>query len=468
MPRAAVKRLLKAAMRRSVGPQDVLKANQAGKATKATAFKPKEAITNGLEASVYAYRCATIIGLGVGSVPLEVRRRVSGRGGEQWEPVPEHPLQKLLEQPNERDGWSDFALRTTYLLMFGGDAYWSKLRSNLSGLSNADPTITMGVPSELWPWGPDKWSPIRGGKDEDFVTGYLSEVDKSTVPAHDIVHLMRPSIADDYHGFPEYRVAKRDIDTDLKAGVHQEASLDNQGVPSGMLKYKEAEGLEDEEWDALIEHFMEEYFGAKNARRPMALGNEVEWIQMAMTMLELDYVNSRKLTREAICIAMGVSPIVAGILDRSTYSNYDQAIEATWDLATIPLLLKMVRAINTGVAAEFGDDIKVFPVTRHVDALFGKHERRMKLAQGLFKEGGIAWSVLNESYELGLFEWPGWDVAPTTWELATKLEARGVPWATLNKRFGLGLDPWPGWDISFRPANAMPIDTFLVDADGQL
>jgi hypothetical protein len=65
-----------------------------------------------------------------------------------------------------------------------------------------------------------------------------------------------------------------------------------------------------------------------------------------MTAKDMDWLEGSKLSREEICAAFGVPPIVVGIFDHATYSNYDAAMLALWQDCLIPLGSKITNTIN--------------------------------------------------------------------------------------------------------------------------
>jgi len=113
-----------------------------------------KAIRDGFKASTWVYACVYRIMKAAASIPWEVSKQV--RPGE-WEVVPNHPLQLLLEQPNPYMSGQDLMERLTAHLYLGGNGLLTKVRAG-------------GVVAELWPIGPEGIKPVPSRA--DFIKQY--------------------------------------------------------------------------------------------------------------------------------------------------------------------------------------------------------------------------------------------------------------------------------------------------------
>lgn len=411
-------KLIMAAEAKSLRPGDLLPAGASTRA-KWTDYSPKTAVDEGLKASVWVYACTTLIARAAGSLPWRAERYVGGT----WKPDPDGPLQELIRHPNPAWTWEVLIQHITYLLLLAGESVVTKLRAKSSGRSAL--YADRGIPVELWALSPENFKVIPGTNGE-LVGAYEDTVRKRKIDPEDVLHPLFVNPGDAYRGLAPLEATQKDVDTDVEAATWQKISFQNRAVPDGIFKFKEY--FDDEAWEEAKTAFREEYYGAQNARKPLLLGNDVDWIDLAKTAVEMDFQAGRKLTRENICAGFGVPPVLVGILDRATYSNFEQAEESFWKLTMLPYLGMLKGLFNTQLAPEFGSEVRMVPDLSGVDALIPMFRRR--------------------------------------WDIAKEMVEKGIPMSSANERMGLGLSEYPGWDIGLVPANLVPLETFMGEALG--
>lgn len=403
---------------RSLTPQDLVTGYAA---PRASTFDRTKALDEGLKASIWVYRCATVVALSVASVPWTASQRV----GDQWKPLDrEHPLQRLLRRPNPEWSWMDFVTQTAYFMQLGGEAFITKIRSQAMGASAAYPEL--GVPTELWAYAPDTFSPRPGQPGQPFVAEYRdnSRLKRNVLPEN-MIHAMFPNPSDPYRGLSPLQAAQRDVDTEVQAAEWQASMLTNLAVPPGVFSF--VNGINPNQWAEAQAFFAKTYQGAKNARRPMILGREIKWLDLAKTAVDMDFIDGRKLIREGICAAFGVPPVLVGILDRATYNNFSTAELVFWKLTALPFLNLLRALFNAHLAPEYGEDIQLDYDTSGVDALLPLFKARLDLAD----------TMVNKLY---------------------------IPLSQANDRLGLGLTAFEGWDQSWRPVNVFPVGGTIGEA----
>ncbi|HKI85831.1 MAG TPA: phage portal protein [Thermoanaerobaculia bacterium] len=415
---AMLRKLIAAAEAKSLRPGDLLPAGASTRA-KWTDYSPRTAIDEGLKASVWVYACTTLIARAAGSLPWRAERLVGG----EWTPDPTSPLQDLINRPNPAWTWEVLVQHITYLLLLAGESVVPKLRAKSSGRSAL--YGDRGIPVELWALSPENFKVIPG-TDGQLISAYEDTVRKRKIDPEDVLHPLFVNPGDAYRGLAPLEATQKDVDTDVEAATWQKISFQNRAVPDGIFKFKEY--FDDEAWQEAKKQFREEYYGAQNARKPLLLGNDIDWIDLAKTAVEMDFQAGRKLTRENICAGFGVPPVLVGILDRATYSNFEQAEESFWKLGMLPYIGMLKGLFNSQLAPEFGSEVRMTPDLSGVDALIPMFQRR--------------------------------------WDIVKEMTERGIPMSSANDRMGLGLKPYPGWDVGLVPANLVPLETFTAEALG--
>ncbi|MCK5444273.1 MAG: phage portal protein [Rhodospirillaceae bacterium] len=374
--------------------------NEGGKA-KFSTYNRVTAVDKGLKASVWVYRCATLMAMTLAAVPWRAEQLVGGV----WQHQPISQLQRLISRPNPQWTTNRLHQEVTYSLMLAGEAYISKIRSAKAGKSKL--VEGAGLPHHLWVLPPDRLAPVVGGPHSNLIVGYENRTDKTRVPATEIMQPMFVDPSCPYHGLAPLVAAMKDVDTDVEAANWQKLSFENRAVPDGIFKISDY--MYDDKWDETKKKLYETYVGSANAHLPMMLGQDVDWKGMAQNMIEADFKNLRLLNRENICAAMWTPPILVGILDRATYSNFSTSELWYWKSAVLPTLKLIQDIYNTQLAPEFGPDWRLIFDVADVDALLPLFAERMKVALDMVKQGA-PWSIVDERLNLGLPGWEGWDV----------------------------------------------------------
>lgn len=371
-------------------------------------FNPRTVIDNGLELCVWVARCVQICAMATASVPILAERK----DGDQWVHEPESPLQKLINRPNSEWSWPGFIARVVAHSKLSGESYINKFRSGFGESSALYPEKKL--PIALWAYLADRFAPRKGSRGGDFVRGYKPlKTGLSDVAPEDMFHFKLPHPDDDWHGLAEAKSTMREIDTDVEASAFQKLGLQNRAVFDGILSFEGAT-LDDEQWEETLDKFLSRYAGGDNARKILVKQDvTMHWEDMAKSAVDLDFIDGRKLTREGICAGFGVPPVLVGILDRATYSNYENAVIVFWQFTIIPFLDLFLGDFNANVVAEFGTEWRARYDVSGIDALFPLFEKRLNAAIKLRSASGIPWSLLNERFSLGLPEWNGWDL-PTS------------------------------------------------------
>jgi hypothetical protein len=147
------------------------------------------------------------------------------------------------------------------------------------------------------------------------------------------------------------------------------------------------------------------------------MGNEARWVKMSETAVEMDFINSRRMTREEICAVFGVPPVLVGILDKATYSNYETAREVFYQDTIIPFLSNVQDGLTLGL---LGPDstIAVAFDTAAIE-LLNTITKEVADTASVFWQMGVPFNVLNKRMRLKFPEFAGDDVSYVNGEPAS-------------------------------------------------
>lgn len=367
---------------------DTLPAAVAARAM-ASSFDVSQAVTKGLDASTWAFACMMLKADSGASVYW--RADVWDVQTNKWIPEPNGALQALLDAPNDFMTTRQLVTRMILHLELSGNALLTKIRGG------------NGKVLELWPQDP-RYVKVKLSK-SDWITGYLLTspgVSPIPVDSKDTVHFqyVDPSCA--YWGRSPMKVLIDTLDTDNKAREWNKIAMDNRAVTDGV--FTAANPLTQKQYDETKSQIREQHQGSKNAREPWLLSNGATWAPMALSPVEMDFINSRHFTREEICAVYRVPPPMIGIYDRATLNNVYTGRQTFWEDTMAPLCGSIAEQLTLELAGDFAGDGKrrrVWADTTDVPALQNAYASRLGLAERVIALGWPV-DVAAERFELGL------------------------------------------------------------------
>lgn len=189
------------------------------------------------------------------------------------------------------------------------------------------------------------------------------------------------------------------IDIQNKGMRWNSSALDNNCVPSGL--YKTEQSLSQETLTSLTEQLRAMSAGVNNARRSPVLEGGLEYQQMGMSAVDMDYINSIDKATEHVAMALGI-PLPLVQTDASTFNNLSSARELFYETTVIPLLSRLLKELSIFIDPKGKHTAK--PNLDSISALEDKRKRKFDtMLAGI--QGGVI--TPNEArVELG------WDEIP--------------------------------------------------------
>ena len=335
----------------------------------------------GYQKNVIVYRCIKEVAKGAASVPWIVR------SGERE--VSNHPLIKLLKQPNPRFSGAEFFEWFFACHLIAGNAYIEANR----GLSGRQP------PRELWVQRPDRMRviPAKNG----MVEGYEYEANGVRVRwssdpitgASDILHFKDFHPLNDWYGMSPIEAAAFSIDQHNQAGMWNQALLQNGARPSGALVWETPPS--EPERKRLEQTLLDQYQSPSNAGRPMIIGGKLDWKEMGATPKDMDFLNVKLSSARDICRAFGVPPVLV-VEGEGTYNNRADARLELWEQTIIPLLDRATDSLNAWLVPMFGNGLTLKYDLDQVSALIPRRVQHRDMVVREYQAGLI---TLNEARE---------------------------------------------------------------------
>jgi HK97 family phage portal protein len=315
------------------------------------------------------YSCISLIADAFASIPLQVKVGDKVKS--------DHPLQALLDRPNQDEGGVEFRTAAASWLLLTGNSFTEKLKVTNEKM-------------ELWNWQPYEMS-VGFAKGFRMPKAYAFaktterarywEVDSITGEC-DMMHWKRfnPSPSHSGMGQAPLKAGAASADQMNAAAKWRFSTFKNNAAPSGILSTEK--DIDNTKRKALQDDLKQKQQGERNARQIMLLGGGLKWQQVSMSPQDMDWLNGTKMLAQEICSVYRVPTQLLGIEGSQTYANYAEARVAFYTQAVLPLLKLYVSELNRWLAPEFGDMPKICIDMEGIEALEPlRKEKRIELTQ---------------------------------------------------------------------------------------
>jgi HK97 family phage portal protein len=300
---------------------------------------------NGYNSSV-VMACVNAIVAGFKQAPTRVYRTTAE--GTKVE-LPSHRLAKLLRRPNTYYSRSKLlgAALTSYLIK--GNAYIYKDKANEG----------VGATRALYWIPPFMITPKRPIDGSLYVSHYEYNVDGKTyrLRPDQIIHLKWE--LDPYNtlmGVSPLQPVLSTIFSDEEADRFTSALLRNTAIP-GVTIIPDTDKVKVKPEDAeVIKEAFKRKFGGDNRGEPMVLSFAAKVEQMGFNPEQLQMKDARRLPEERVSAQYRIAASFAGLgagLDRSTYSNFEQAEKKSYETGIVPIWDEWGDDFTTAFNAEF-------------------------------------------------------------------------------------------------------------------
>lgn len=288
----------------------------------------------------------------VANVAASSKFSVEKIAGEETEDIPNHPLETTLANPNPlqtgMELWRDFYS-------------WRVLTGNAYLYLNR--TSENAPPSELWVLPSNRVKPVPDGK--MYLKGYVFSSDAGAPIALEtwqISHCRSFNPLSPFVGLSAVQSLAHVSIGDL-AQQKYNANLfdkDNAKVP-GALAFSDFIG--DTEWEKMKEETRANWGGSARGGPLFLRGvgsGGVNWVSMALTQKEMEFLESRKFTKEEIFTRL--APGLGSMLDvNATEANATTGRATLIDLAVWPLLNQAAGRLQVDVLPAYGDGLICVP-----------------------------------------------------------------------------------------------------------
>lgn len=324
---------------------------------------------------------------------------VYNKGNIDKEPVQSHPVLDLFDSPSPVLSGNLLWLGTLIHYQLQGEAFWlivDSITGAPSQIQILDPNAMTQVISrgEVV-----RWMYVANGKTKDFTP-------------KQIIHFKQFNPYNQYRGLsPFVTTALRLIMTDSSAITYNVDFFKNNGIPTGLLKFPMTIDK------GTRERTLTEWKGRHEEKGNIGvLVGDMTYESVGMTQREMDFIESRKYTRDELCSIVGVSAAALGFVEDVNRANGEVQVQNLWNNTIIPIVKVVESQLNSDFFPTFYPDLRCY-------------QDRSKIL--------CLQRDINERIDAG-----------------HKLWTMGVPVSVINERFSLGL---PALDVEYMPFNLIPM-----------
>lgn len=245
--------------------------------------------------------------------------------------VDNHIIMNLLENPNPKQGWSDFVKEALGYKLLTGNAYIYGSKPEFG--QNTDKIVGLtALPSQLM-------NIVSNNTDVEY---YNLAGSNQRLEKENILHMK--------YWNPDYSTSMNQYGmSPLRAGL-KVLALNNEAYKAqgDIMANRGAYGMLGAAGDALPEQLEQLKNKFKNAETGEILitSQELKWTQFGQPSDELQILESMGLNLRDLCNLYGFPSLLMGDDSQKTYSNYEQAVKSMIFNCVVPLITELRDNLN--------------------------------------------------------------------------------------------------------------------------
>jgi HK97 family phage portal protein len=297
------------------------------------------------------FACLMALALAYFEPPVTVYR-LDRKGNR--DPIPDHPLQALLDHPNDWHTAKELWFWVGWALNLDGNAYLEKVRAGARG----------GNVVQLIPRSPTMIKPLTDRTSGNLIDRYRFTYAPGKfldIPAEDMLHL-RLGIDDRDHrlGLAPIKRLIRHVCGDDEAARFATTLLGNYGIPGLVISLPKEAGRPTEEEAERIKLRIQAAYSGPNAGKVGIVGDGATMSQFGFSPEQLNLKALHQIPETRIAAVMRVPPAVAGLSvgleQTSNFASFAQVRELFVENTLAPLWALRDDKLNDQFRDDFGLD----------------------------------------------------------------------------------------------------------------
>lgn len=260
------------------------------------------------------------------------------------EEIYNHVLLDLLNKPNPFQSGVEFMELSALYMELTGESFWYKVNNNL------------GVPAELWLLPPHR---IEVVPDQyKYIKGYVYTIGLEKIPLeyNQIIHFKTPNPYNPYRGLGAAQAASIELDTEQNSAKWNNTFYYNDARPDGILRISSM--VSDDDYKRLKEDWLRKFKGVANAHKTAIIrGEAMDYARISLSQTDMDFFNSRHLTRDNILGIWGIPASMMGVQDVGSYAKakVDEYVFGRWIIK--PRLNRYVSKLNAELCPDYDEEL---------------------------------------------------------------------------------------------------------------
>ncbi len=265
----------------------------------------------------------------------------------------DHPLCRLLADPNEPDTAGDLWYETILFWLLTGNAFWWVPKNEFIGL----PCAAWVIPSHwMWPiYGRNRliesWEirPIEGN--------YM----RRRLPADEVIHFQFKNPTSKISGFSPMTAGAPWIDMEDTINKSALRAYQNGTFPSVAVQFDgKLQDPSDEDLRRIEAKFIARYVGDMPANKPLFLPPGVSVKPLVLKPNEMLFGETEEKTRDKILALFGVPKLIAGMMDGMTYGSIAAAVAGFCSFTISPLCRMLGESLSEKLAPQFDSNLRIW------------------------------------------------------------------------------------------------------------
>jgi len=340
-------------------------------------------LTNAAQNSYLVYRCISIIADNIASVPIILFDKATK------DPIPEtNPLYKVFNEPNPFDNFDDLMSSISTFYTLYGEAFITVLP-------------TTGRQFEMWALDPRLMKEVVD-RSTGMLLGWVYNKNQP-FELDEIVQIKKRNPYNQWRGLSPLISSKIELNIDYKSSKYQESLMANGAMPGGIITVPENALVSDEEMKKMRRMWEQRHMGAEKGHKIAVLKSGLKYEPIAFNGKEMEFIDSRKFTRESILLIFGVPAVVAGLTEGVNRTSAEAQLKLFWRTTIKPQLDRIESKFNYDILPRFFPNIIMRFDVRKIDELQKDYNNYAEISKKLFGLG-FSRNELNRKFDLGFDE----------------------------------------------------------------
>lgn len=261
---------------------------------------------NSAESISAVFACVQALSESTATLPLHVFNRSDDGTRERAD---DHPLARVLRQPNDYQSGLQFRESMTAAVLLHGNAY-ARIERDRSGELTA-----------LHPMKPGSVTVVRLASGR-YAYDYTDEDGKvSRLLDHEVFHLADRTEPGSIVGRSRISIARDQLGLALAQREHGSAVFRNGAFPSGVLTGPADKSFSEEQMAKISDSWNRRISGTGNAGKTPLLLWGIQYQALSPNLEELQWIASQQFSVTEVCRIFRVPPILVQTLEQASYNN---------------------------------------------------------------------------------------------------------------------------------------------------